>query len=96
MSVETFHFVQKYLENWFEMMATDKKRIPLWSSRMHIALNAYKVRFLKCKLIIILTVFIMCINNILEVLNYEISKIYVCFYFTPTLGIITEFSCNGL
>ncbi|XP_073971907.1 circadian regulator timeout isoform X3 [Rhodnius prolixus] len=42
MSVETFHFVQKYLENWFEMMATDKKRIPLWSSRMHIALNAYK------------------------------------------------------
>ncbi|CAH1404037.1 unnamed protein product [Nezara viridula] len=42
MSVETFYFVQKYLETWHEMMVTDKKKIPLWSTRMHIALKAYK------------------------------------------------------
>nr|UHH90575.1 timeless-m [Pyrrhocoris apterus] len=42
MAVETFHFVQKYLETWYEMMTTDKKRIPLWSARMHLTLKAYK------------------------------------------------------
>ncbi|XP_066907023.1 protein timeless homolog [Halyomorpha halys] len=42
MSVETFYFVQKYLETWHEMMVTDKKKLPLWSTRMHIALKAYK------------------------------------------------------
>lgn len=46
MAVETFYFVQKYLETWHEMMTTDKKKIPLWSTRMHIALKAYKVRII--------------------------------------------------
>ncbi|XP_014246467.1 protein timeless homolog [Cimex lectularius] len=42
MAVETFHFVQKCLETWYEIMTTDKKKIKLWSFRMHLALKAYK------------------------------------------------------
>ncbi|KAK3876876.1 hypothetical protein Pcinc_018372 [Petrolisthes cinctipes] len=42
LSVETFHYIQTQLENYFETMATDKKKIPLWSRRMHKALRAYQ------------------------------------------------------
>ncbi|KAK8723590.1 hypothetical protein OTU49_011453 [Cherax quadricarinatus] len=42
LSVEIFHYIQTHLENYFEMMATDKKKIPLWSRRMHKALRAYQ------------------------------------------------------
>nr|XP_018907854.1 PREDICTED: protein timeless homolog [Bemisia tabaci] len=42
LSVHIFHFVQSQLETWMEMMITDKKKIPVWSKRMHLALKAYK------------------------------------------------------
>lgn len=51
-STEVFHFVQRQLEQYYEMMITDKKKIPLWSRRLHLALKAYQVRqtakHLKC------------------------------------------------
>ncbi|KAG8233129.1 hypothetical protein J437_LFUL010359 [Ladona fulva] len=40
--VQTFHFVQTQIENSFEMMKVDKKKIPIWSRRLHIALRAYQ------------------------------------------------------
>ncbi|KAF6207220.1 hypothetical protein GE061_018460 [Apolygus lucorum] len=42
LSVQTFQFIQKYLETWHDMMTTDKKKLPLWSYRSHLALRAYK------------------------------------------------------
>lgn len=42
LSVQTFHYIQTNLENYYEMMTTDKKKIPLWSRRMHKALRAYQ------------------------------------------------------
>ncbi|XP_048512372.1 protein timeless homolog isoform X2 [Athalia rosae] len=42
MSTETFYFVQKQLEHYYEMMITDKKNVPLWSKRLHLALKAYQ------------------------------------------------------
>ncbi|XP_063230357.1 protein timeless homolog isoform X2 [Bacillus rossius redtenbacheri] len=42
MHVQTFHFVQTQLENCYEMMVTDKKKLRLWSKRMHLALQAYQ------------------------------------------------------
>ncbi|XP_075231659.1 protein timeless homolog [Lycorma delicatula] len=41
-SIETFHFVQTQLEIWNDLMTIDKKKIPLLSRRMHLALNAYQ------------------------------------------------------
>lgn len=32
------------MEQYYEMIITDKKRIPLWSCRLHLALKAYQVR----------------------------------------------------
>ncbi|CAL4069323.1 unnamed protein product, partial [Meganyctiphanes norvegica] len=40
--VQTFHYIQTNLETYFEMMTTDKKKIPLWSRRMHKGLGAYR------------------------------------------------------
>lgn len=31
------------MEQYYEMMITDKKKIPLWSHRLHSALKAYQV-----------------------------------------------------
>lgn len=42
MSVQTFHFVQQQMENYFDMINTDKKKLRLWSRRLHLALLAYK------------------------------------------------------
>lgn len=43
-STEIFHLVQRQMEHYYEMIITDKKKIPLWSCRLHIALKAYQVR----------------------------------------------------
>nr|AUI80375.1 timeless 2 [Euphausia superba] len=40
--IQTFHYIQTNLETYFEMMTTDKKKIPLWSRRMHRGLGAYR------------------------------------------------------
>ncbi|XP_042877504.1 protein timeless homolog [Penaeus japonicus] len=42
LSVQTFHYIQTNLDSYYEMMTTDKKKIPLWSRRMHKALRAYQ------------------------------------------------------
>lgn len=42
MSIQTFHFVQQQMENYFDMINTDKKKLRLWSRRLHLALLAYK------------------------------------------------------
>ncbi|XP_012343215.2 protein timeless homolog [Apis florea] len=41
-STEIFHLVQRQMEHYYEMIITDKKKIPLWSCRLHIALQAYQ------------------------------------------------------
>ncbi|XP_076063170.1 protein timeless homolog isoform X1 [Oratosquilla oratoria] len=41
-SVQAFHYIQTQLEHYYEMMTTDKKKIPHWSRRMHKALRAYQ------------------------------------------------------
>lgn len=43
MSVQTFHFIQTQLENCYSNILCDKKKIVLWSRRMHLALKAYQV-----------------------------------------------------
>lgn len=43
-STEVFHLVQRQMEQYYEMMITDKKKIPVWSRRLHLALKAYQVR----------------------------------------------------
>lgn len=50
-STEVFYLVQRQMERYYEMMITDKKKIPLWSRRLHLALKAYQVR--NCTQIII-------------------------------------------
>ncbi|UYV81225.1 TIMELESS [Cordylochernes scorpioides] len=42
MSVSNFHYILTHLENYYEMMVTDKKKTPLWARRMHMGLQAYK------------------------------------------------------
>lgn len=42
MSNEIFHYVQQQMENNFDMITSDKKKWPLWSKRLHLALQAYK------------------------------------------------------
>ncbi|XP_046687268.1 protein timeless homolog isoform X2 [Homalodisca vitripennis] len=42
MHQQIFHFVQTQMENWLENMIVDKKKIPLWSRRIHQALKAYQ------------------------------------------------------
>ncbi|KAH0946664.1 hypothetical protein HN011_009855, partial [Eciton burchellii] len=41
-STEVFHLVQTQMDHYYEMMLTDKKRIPFWSHRLHLALKAYQ------------------------------------------------------
>nr|XP_012151360.1 PREDICTED: protein timeless homolog [Megachile rotundata] len=41
-STETFYLVQKQMDHYYEMMTVDKKKIPVWSRRLHIALKAYQ------------------------------------------------------
>ncbi|XP_070151223.1 protein timeless homolog [Polyergus mexicanus] len=41
-STEVFYLAQRQMEQYYEMMITDKKKIPLWSRRLHLALKAYQ------------------------------------------------------
>jgi len=43
MALNIFHFVQERIEDSREKFITDKKKIPIWSKRMHLGLKAYKV-----------------------------------------------------
>ncbi|XP_026686241.1 protein timeless homolog [Diaphorina citri] len=42
MAVNIFHFLQTQIDTWLSNMAIEKKKITLWSRRVHIALKAYK------------------------------------------------------
>ncbi|XP_030632953.1 protein timeless homolog isoform X2 [Chanos chanos] len=42
MSLRTFHFIEKNITNYYEMMLTDRKEATSWSRRMHLALKAYQ------------------------------------------------------
>uniref|UniRef100_A0A8B9JXQ7 Timeless circadian clock n=1 Tax=Astyanax mexicanus TaxID=7994 RepID=A0A8B9JXQ7_ASTMX len=42
LSVRAFHFIEKNITNYYEMMLTDKKEATSWSRRMHLALKAYQ------------------------------------------------------
>ncbi|KOX75011.1 Protein timeless like protein [Melipona quadrifasciata] len=41
-STGIFHLVQRQMEHYYDMIITDKKKIPLWSHRLHLALKAYQ------------------------------------------------------
>lgn len=41
-SIPTFHFVQQQMEHYFDMISSDKKKLLLWSKRLHLALLAYR------------------------------------------------------
>lgn len=41
LSIQSVHYIQTNIENYHEMMTTEKKKIPLWSRRMHNGLRAY-------------------------------------------------------
>ncbi|XKL60560.1 hypothetical protein PGB90_007617 [Kerria lacca] len=40
--ITIFHFTQDRIEDWRAKLVTDKKKIHLWSKRMHLGLKAYK------------------------------------------------------
>ncbi|XP_067287598.1 protein timeless homolog [Pseudorasbora parva] len=42
MSIRTFHFIEKNITNYYEMILTDKSDATSWSRRMHLALKAYQ------------------------------------------------------
>ncbi|KAG7477422.1 hypothetical protein MATL_G00069500 [Megalops atlanticus] len=42
MSIRTFHFIERNITNYYEMMLTDRKEATSWSRRMHLALKAYR------------------------------------------------------
>nr|XP_006629380.1 PREDICTED: protein timeless homolog [Lepisosteus oculatus] len=42
MSIRTFHFIERNLTNYYEMMLTDRKEATSWARRMHLALKAYQ------------------------------------------------------
>ncbi|XP_032405525.1 protein timeless homolog [Xiphophorus hellerii] len=42
MSVRTFHFIERNITNYYEMLLTDRKEATSWSRRMHLALKAYQ------------------------------------------------------
>lgn len=46
MALHIFHFVQERIEESREKLITDKKKIPIWSKRMHLGLKAYKVYYI--------------------------------------------------
>ncbi|TRY66434.1 hypothetical protein DNTS_029844 [Danionella cerebrum] len=41
-SIRSFHFIEKNITNYYEMMLTDKSDATSWSRRMHLALKAYQ------------------------------------------------------
>uniref|UniRef100_UPI00398EAEF9 protein timeless homolog n=1 Tax=Pristiophorus japonicus TaxID=55135 RepID=UPI00398EAEF9 len=41
-SIRAFHFVERNVTNYYEMMLTDKAAASSWSRRMHLALKAYQ------------------------------------------------------
>ncbi|KAK0085626.1 hypothetical protein PV325_004747 [Microctonus aethiopoides] len=41
-STEIFYVVQRQMEQYYEMMISDKKRTSYWSKRLHLALKAYQ------------------------------------------------------
>ncbi|KAL0125370.1 hypothetical protein PUN28_004481 [Cardiocondyla obscurior] len=41
-STEVFYLVQRQMDQYYEMILIDKKKIPLWSRRLHLALKAYQ------------------------------------------------------
>ncbi|XP_072423149.1 protein timeless homolog isoform X1 [Chiloscyllium punctatum] len=41
-SIRAFHFVERNITNYYEMMLTDKTAAGSWSRRMHLALKAYQ------------------------------------------------------
>ncbi|KAL1265399.1 hypothetical protein QQF64_003426, partial [Cirrhinus molitorella] len=41
-SIRTFHFIEKNITNYYEMILTDRKDATSWSRRMHLALKAYQ------------------------------------------------------
>lgn len=42
MSIRAFHFIERNITNYYEMMLTDRKEATTWSCRMHLALKAYQ------------------------------------------------------
>lgn len=42
MSIQTFHYVQQQMDNYFDMLNTEKKKLRPWSRRLHLALLAYR------------------------------------------------------
>uniref|UniRef100_A0A3Q2YR43 Timeless circadian clock n=1 Tax=Hippocampus comes TaxID=109280 RepID=A0A3Q2YR43_HIPCM len=42
MSTRTFHFIERNITNYYEMILTDRKEATSWSRRMHLALKAYQ------------------------------------------------------
>ncbi|CAG11760.1 unnamed protein product, partial [Tetraodon nigroviridis] len=42
MSIRTFHFIERNLMKYYEMILTDRKEATSWSRRMHLALKAYQ------------------------------------------------------
>ncbi|KAM4612600.1 protein timeless homolog [Polymixia lowei] len=42
MSIRAFHFIERNITNYYEMMVTDRKEATSWSRRMHLALKAYQ------------------------------------------------------
>lgn len=45
-SQSIFYFVQRQMEQIYEMLNIDKSRIPFWSRKLHLALKAYQVGLL--------------------------------------------------
>ncbi|XP_072927403.1 protein timeless homolog [Hemitrygon akajei] len=41
-TIRAFHFVERNITNYYEMMLTDKAAASSWSRRMHLALKAYQ------------------------------------------------------
>ncbi|KAI4503294.1 hypothetical protein M0802_001516 [Mischocyttarus mexicanus] len=41
-STQEFYIIQRQMTLYYEMILTDKERIPIWSHRLHLALKAYK------------------------------------------------------
>ncbi|XP_076297468.1 circadian regulator timeout [Lasioglossum baleicum] len=41
-STEIFHFVQRQMEQYYEMIIVDKGKVPVWSRRLHLGLKAYQ------------------------------------------------------
>ncbi|XP_041837183.1 protein timeless homolog isoform X2 [Melanotaenia boesemani] len=42
MSIRTFHFIERNITNYYEMLLTDRREATSWSRRMHLALKAYQ------------------------------------------------------